>query len=95
MRVLLTAPSLRSDDRCAYLLTRVRGRCAGETQETLRHGENIVTVLLGYFLIAAIAGVATSAIIGFILTSLFIARVHRGDRPSRIKYLITSFGGSR
>jgi hypothetical protein len=29
-----------------------------------------MTVLLGYFLIAAIAGVATSAIIGFVLTGL-------------------------
>ena len=38
-----------------------------------------MTVLLGYFLIAAIAGVATSAIIGFVLTSLFIARVDKGD----------------
>ena len=54
-----------------------------------------MTVLLGYFLIAAIAGVATSAVIAFVLTSLFIARVDKGDRPSRIKYLITSFGGSR
>ena len=31
--VLLTPPSLRSDHRCAYLLTPVRGRCAGEAQE--------------------------------------------------------------
>jgi len=61
----------------------------------LRHGENIMTVLLGYFLIAAIAVVATSAIIGFVLTSLFIARLDRGDRPSRVKYFFTSFGGSR
>ena len=54
-----------------------------------------MTVLLGYFLIGAIAGGATSAIIGFVLTSLFIARVDKAVRPSRIKYLITSFGGSR
>jgi len=46
-------------------------------------------VLLGYFSIAVIAGVATSAIIGFVLTRLLIARVGTGDRPSRIKYLIT------
>ena len=70
-------------------------RCAGEAQETLRHGENIMTVLLGYFLIAAIAGVAILAIIGFVLTSLLFARVDKGDRPSRIKYSITSFRGSR
>jgi hypothetical protein len=51
-----------------------------------------MTVLLGYFLIAAIAGVATSATIAFVLTSLVIARIDKG-RPSRIKYVITSFGG--
>ena len=52
-------------------------------------------VLLGYFLIAAGAGVAASGIIGFVLTSLSIARVDKGHRPSRVKYLFTSFGGSR
>ena len=51
-----------------------------------------MTVLLGYFLIAAIAGVATSAIIGFVLTSLSIAHMDKGGRPSRNKYSITSFG---
>jgi uncharacterized membrane protein YuzA (DUF378 family) len=51
-----------------------------------------MTVLLGYFLIAAIAGVASSAIMGFVLTRLLIARVGKGDRPSRIKYLITGLG---
>ena len=50
-----------------------------------------MTVLLGYFLIAAIAGVATSAIIGFVLTSLLVARVDKSDRPARVTYLITSF----
>ena len=54
-----------------------------------------MTVPLGYFLIAAIAGVATSAIIGLVLTSLLIARVDKGDRLSRVKYPFTSFGGSR
>jgi hypothetical protein len=82
--------------RCAattrLLLATCQRRCAGEAQETLRHGENIMTVLLGYFLIAAIAGVATSATIAFVLTSLVIARIDKG-RPSRIKYVITSFGG--
>ena len=52
-----------------------------------------MTVLLGYFLIAAIAGVAILATIAFVLTSLVIARIDKGDRPSRIKYVITSFGG--
>jgi hypothetical protein len=50
-----------------------------------------MSVLLGYFLIAAIAGVATSAIIGFVLTSLLVARVDKGDRPRRVTYLIASF----
>jgi hypothetical protein len=78
----------------AFLWQPVKGAALARPNKTLRDGENIMTVL-GYFLIAAIAGVATSAIIGFILTSLFIARSDKGDQPSRIKYLITSFGGSR
>jgi hypothetical protein len=41
-------------------------------------------VLLGYFLIAAIAGVAASAIIGFVLTNLLIGRFEKADRPIRI-----------
>ena len=52
-------------------------------------------VLLGYFVIAVGAGVAASAAIGFVLTSLFIARLDSGDRPSRVKHLFTDFGGSR
>jgi hypothetical protein len=91
--VLSTAPSLRSDNPPS--LATCQRRCAGEAQETLRHGENIMTVLLGYFLIAAIAGAATSATIAFVLTSLLIARIDKGGRLGRIKYLITSFGGSR
>jgi hypothetical protein len=54
-----------------------------------------MTVLLGYFLIAAIAGVAISATIALVLTSLVIAHSDKGGRPGRIKYLITNFGGSR
>jgi hypothetical protein len=34
-------------------------------------------VLLGYFLVAAISGVAASAIIGFVLTNLLIGRFER------------------
>ena len=41
-------------------------------------------VLLGYFLMAAIAGVAASAIIGFVLTNLLIGRFEKTDRPIRI-----------
>lgn len=36
-----------------------------------------MTVLLGYFIIAAMAAVAASAIIGFVLTNLLIARFQR------------------
>jgi hypothetical protein len=91
--VLSTAPSLRSDNPPSYGNLPKALRWRGP--ETLRHGENIMTVLLGYFLIAAIAGVATSATIVFVLTSLLIARIDKGGRPGRIKNLITSFGGSR
>ena len=41
-------------------------------------------VLFGYFIIAAMAGVAASAIIGFILTNLLISRFQRADRQVRI-----------
>jgi hypothetical protein len=47
--------------------------------------KNIMSVLLGYFLIAAIAGVSASAIMGYVLTNLFIARVAKADRPSRVR----------
>ena len=57
----------------------------GRGPETLRHGENIMTVLLGYFLIAAIGGIATSAIIGFVLANLLVARVDKGDRPAELR----------
>jgi hypothetical protein len=40
-------------------------------------------VLLGYFFIAVTAGVAASAIIGFILTNLLISRFQRADRPGQ------------
>ena len=45
--------------------------------------KNIMMVLLGYFLIAAIAGVAASAIIGFVLTNLLIARFEKADGLSK------------
>ena len=41
-------------------------------------------VLLGYFMVAAMAGVAASAIIGFVLTNLLMARLQKADRPMRI-----------
>lgn len=41
-------------------------------------------VLAGYFLIAAIAGIATSAMIGLVLTNLMIRRFAKADRPIKI-----------
>jgi len=41
-------------------------------------------VLLGYFIIAVMAAIAASAILGFILSNLLIARVQKADRPIRI-----------
>ena len=41
-------------------------------------------VLLGYFLIAAVAGIAASAIVGFVLTKLLVGRFTKGDRPINI-----------
>jgi hypothetical protein len=89
--VLLTAPSLRSNRPSAAAFDDLRqGRCAGEAQDPW-DGENIMVVLLDYFIDAAMAGVAASAIVGFVLTSLLVARVDKSDRPARVTYLITSF----
>ncbi len=41
-------------------------------------------ILLGYFLIAAIAGVAASATIGFVLTHLLVSRFEKANRPIAI-----------
>ena len=41
-------------------------------------------VLLGYFLIAAIAGIAASAIVGLILTNLVIRHFTKADRPIKV-----------
>ena len=50
-----------------------------------------MVVLLGYFIIAAMAGVAASAIIGFVLTSLLVARVDKSDRAARVTLPNDSF----
>jgi hypothetical protein len=50
-----------------------------------------MVILLGYFIDAAMAGVAASAIVEFVLTSLLVARVDKSDRPARVTYLTTSF----
>jgi hypothetical protein len=46
--------------------------------------KNNMMVLLGYFLIAAGAGVAASGIVGFILASLLFRRFEKADRPMKI-----------
>jgi hypothetical protein len=43
-----------------------------------------MVVLLGYFFIAAAAGVAASAMVGLVLTNLLIGRFEKADRPIRI-----------
>ena len=53
-------------------------------------GENIMMIVLGYFLIAAAAAIAASAIIGFFLTNLLIWLLQKVDRLSdcaEVKYL--------
>ena len=73
--VLLTAPSLRSD--CvAPTFEKSQRRCAGEAQDLCR-GENIMMVLLGYFFVAAIAGIAASAIAGYAIASVISKRLKR------------------
>ena len=46
--------------------------------------ENIMMILLGYFLMTAIAGVAASASIGFVLTSLVVGGFEEADHRNRI-----------
>jgi hypothetical protein len=47
-------------------------------------------VLLGYFLIAAVAAVAASALIGLFLTNLLIGHFKNSDRVSRRKSFVAS-----
>ena len=56
----------------------------GRQAQDLTPEENIMMVLLGYFLIAAIAGIAASAIVGLILTNLVIRRFTKADRPIKV-----------
>jgi hypothetical protein len=88
--VLLTPPSRRSDKALRPPLTPRQRCCAGEAQDPLgwrKHHDGTT----GYFFIAAMAGVAASAIVGFVLTSLLVARVDKRDRPARGTYLMTNF----
>jgi hypothetical protein len=73
--MLLTAPSLRSDF-VAPTFEKSQRRCAGEAQDLWR-GENIMMVLLAYFLIAAVAGIAASAIAGYFLANVISRRFTR------------------
>ena len=46
--------------------------------------EEHMMVLAGYFLIASIAGITASAMIGLVLTNLMIRRFSKADRPMKI-----------
>jgi hypothetical protein len=41
-------------------------------------------VLLGYFIIAAMAGAAASEIVGFVISDLLIVRFQKADRPLKV-----------
>jgi hypothetical protein len=45
---------------------------------------NIMMVVLGYFLIATLAAILASAIMGLVLTNLLIAGFEKADRVIRI-----------
>jgi hypothetical protein len=60
------------------LTTSVKGALRWRGPE-LWDGENIMMVLLGYFFIAAFAGVAASAMVGLVLTNLLIGRFKSGS----------------
>jgi hypothetical protein len=47
-------------------------------------GENIMMIVLGHFLIAAAAMIATSAIIGYFLTKLLLRLLQMMDRSIRL-----------
>jgi hypothetical protein len=51
---------------------------------TICGGENIMMIVLGYFLIAAAAAIATSAIIGYFLTKLLLRLLQTVDRSTRL-----------
>jgi hypothetical protein len=46
--------------------------------------ENIMMIVLGHFLIAAAAAIATSAIIGYFLTKLLLRLLQEVDRSIRL-----------
>ena len=46
--------------------------------------ESIMMVLLGYFVIAVVAGAAAVGLIGFVVSDLLIGRVRKADRPTKV-----------
>jgi hypothetical protein len=76
--VLLNAPSLRSDKGVARTLTAPVKDAALARPKIWEWRKNNMSVLLGYFLIAAGAGVAASGIVGLILAKLLIRRFEKG-----------------
>jgi hypothetical protein len=52
-------------------------------RRTICGGENIMMIVLGHFLIAAAAVIATSAIVGYFLTKLLLRLLQKVDRLIR------------
>lgn len=59
-------------------------KAAADEAQKLYRGEHIMMVLLGYFIIAAMAGAAASEIVGFVISDLLIVRFQKADRPLRV-----------
>ena len=74
--------------RCAAITVatafRLPSGAAALARPINQRGENSMLVLLGYFLIAAGAGVAASGIIGYILASMVIRRFGKADSSTKI-----------
>ena len=52
--------------------------------QTICGGENIMMIVLGHFLIAAAAAIATSVIIGYFLTIVLLRLLQKVDRSIRL-----------
>ncbi len=44
----------------------------------------MMMVLLGYFVIAIVAGAAALGLIGFVVVNLLIRRFEKADRPTKV-----------
>ena len=71
--MLLTAPSLRSDSVVPTFEKLSKGAAPREAQH-FGAGEEHMTLLVSYFLIAAVLGVTASALIGYFLANLIDRR---------------------